>query len=130
MKLFESFFGAGCAVDRLKEELESRGVNVWITPAGLREFATDAEAAAESTASSLQAHLPYARRLHDQIAARADFLRTWTLSDDRINADTFSQRLAGMARKYALPRPWKVPEAVPSAARHPTPTYLNWASLS
>ena len=128
MKFLDAFFGASCAVDLLKEELESRRVDVRMTAAGLREFAMDAEAAAKSAASTLQAHLPYARRLHEEISARADFLRTWTLSDDRINADALSQRLAGMARKYALPRAWRVPESVPVPARNPTPTYLRWAS--
>jgi len=130
MRFLDTFFGAGCAVDRLKEELDSRHVDVQITAAGLREFATDAEIAAKSAASSLQAHLPYARRLHEEISARADFLRTWTLSDDRINTDAFSQRLAGLARKYALPRAWRVPEALPVPARHPTPTYLRWTSAA
>jgi len=130
MRFFDTLFGEGCAVDRLKSELDSRQVDVRITPAGLREFAMDAEVAAKSSASSLQAHLPYARRLHEEISARADFLRTWTLSDDRINTDAFSQRLAGLARKYALPRPWRVSEPVPVPARHPTPTYLNWTSAA
>jgi hypothetical protein len=130
MRFFDALFGEGCAVDRLKEELDSRQVEVRITPAGLREFAMDAEAAAKSSASSLQTHLPYARRLHEEISARADFLRTWTLSDDRISGDAFSQRLAGLARKYALPRPWRVPEPVPVPARHPTPTYLRWTSAA
>jgi hypothetical protein len=130
MRFFEALFGEGCAVDRLKDELDSRRVDVRITPAGLREFAMDAEAAAKSAASSLQAHLPYARRLHEEISARADFLRTWTLSDDRIDTDALSQRLAGLARKYALPRPWRVPEPVPVPARHPTPTYLRWTSAA
>jgi hypothetical protein len=128
MKFLDGLFGASCAVDRLKEELDSRRVEVRITPAGLREFAMDAEAAAKSAASTLQAHLPYARRLHEEISTRADFLRTWTLSDDRIDTDALSQRLAGMARKYALPRAWHVPEPVPVPARNPTPTYLRWAS--
>ncbi len=128
MKLFDSLLGIGAAVDWLKEELHARGVAVWISATCLRELATDAEAAAKSPTSTLNAHKPYARRLRDEIAVRAEFLRTWTLSDDRINSDSFSQRLAGLARKYALPRPWRLPEHVPHAARHATPTYLNWAS--
>ncbi|HEU4624388.1 MAG TPA: hypothetical protein VFS52_06490 [Steroidobacteraceae bacterium] len=130
MKFLDTLFGATSAVDLLKEALESRGVDVRITPAGLREFARDAEIAAKSTASTLQAHLPYVRRLHDEIAVRADFLRTWTLTDDRIGNDPLGQRLAGLARKFALPRAWRVPEAVPVPARHPTPTYLRWTSAA
>jgi hypothetical protein len=129
MKFLDTLFGAN-PIERLKEELDSRHVDVRITAAGLREFALDAEVAAKSAVSSLQAHLPYARRLQEEISARADFLRTWTLSDDRIDTDALSQRLAGLARKYALPRAWLVPESVPVAARHPTPTYLRWTSAA
>jgi hypothetical protein len=129
MKLFDSLIGVSAAVDWLKEELHVRGVEVWITATCLRELATDAEAAAKSPTSTLNAHMPYGRRLRDEIALRAEFLRTWTLSDEQIDSDSFSQRLAGLARKYALPRPWRVPESVAHAARHPTPTYLNWASI-
>jgi hypothetical protein len=127
MRFFD-LFGESCAVDRLKQELDSRSVDVRITPAGLREFAMDAEAAAKSPESRLQAHLPYARRLHEEIAARAEFLRTWTTSDDHVPTDNLGLRLAGIARKYALPRPWRIVDSLPVAARHPTPTYLRWTS--
>jgi len=129
MGLFDSLIGVGTATEWLKEEARTRGVEVWISAACLRELATDAEAAAKFPASTLNAHKPYGRRLREEVALRAEFLRTWTLSDDRINSDSLSQRLAGLARKYALPRPWRVPEAVAHAARHATPTYLNWASI-
>jgi len=127
MRFFD-LFGESCAVEHLKQELDSRSVDVRITPTGLREFAMDAEAAAKSPASRLQAHLPYARRLHEEIEARAEFLRTWTTSDDLVPTDTLGLRLAGIARKYALPRPWRIVDPRPVAARHPTPTYLRWTS--
>ena len=128
MRFLEFFSGESCAVDRLKQELNARNVEVRIPDAGLREFALDAEDAAKMSVSSLQAHLPLARRLQEEIVARAEFLRTWTTSDERIPTDSLGLRLAGMARKYALPRPWRLSDPVPVAARHPTPTYLRWAS--
>jgi hypothetical protein len=122
-------FGVG--VRWLKEELHARGVNARLTDGCLRELAMDAEAAARLQASGPDSPDPYVSRLRRQIAARADFLRIWTLSDDRIDVnDPFTDHLVRVARKYALPRPWKLLEPVAAECRHPTPTYLYWASAT
>jgi hypothetical protein len=118
-------FGVG--VRWLREELQAREVSVRITETCLREFAVDAEAAAQDAVGDE----PYAQRLRREIAARADFLRAWTRSDDRLAVGDPSVRtLVAIARKYALPRAWTLSEPIASAARNPTPTYLYWASAS
>jgi hypothetical protein len=118
-------FGVG--VRWLREALIERDVSVRITETCLREFALDAEAAA----SNASGDAPYAQRLRREIATRADFLRAWTGSDDRLDvADRSVQHLVAIARKYALPRAWTLSEPIASAARNPTPTYLYWASAS
>ena len=118
-------FGVG--VRWLREELIARGVSVRVTETCLREFAMDAAAAASDVAGDE----PYAQRLRRAIAARADFLRAWTRSDDRLDvADPAVQHLVAIARKYALPRAWTLSEPIAAAARNPTPTYLYWASAS
>jgi len=87
----------------------------------------DAEAAARDAAGDER----YAQRLRREIATRADFLRAWTRSDDRLDvSDPSVQTLVAIARKYALPRAWTLSEPTASAARNPTPTYLYWASAS
>jgi hypothetical protein len=124
-----SAFGVG--VRWLREELSARGVSVRLTEACLREFAMDADAAARIETSVGDAHEPYARSLRRQLAARAEFLRAWTRSDDRLDdVDPSVQRLTSIARKYALPRAWTLSEPMVSVCRQPTPTYLYWASVS
>jgi hypothetical protein len=114
----------------LKDELRARGVSVRVTEACLRELSADADAAAsaDSHAEGTDAYVP---RLKHEIAQRAEFLKAWTQSDDNTGLDaTFGDRLPRIARKYALPRPWRLSEPVAAEARHPTPTYLYWARVS
>ena len=116
----------GIATRWLREELEARGVRVPLAEACLKELVTDAESDARLEACSAHASGPYAAFLRTQLAARAEFLRLWTLSDDRIEPG--SERLVRIARNFALPRPWKLSEPVASECPRRVPTYLNWAS--
>jgi hypothetical protein len=112
----------GIATRWLKEELEARGVKIPLTESCLKELVTDAQlegAAAEVPVS-------YASYLRAQLAARAEFLRQWTLSDDRIDPE--SERLVRIARNFALPRPWKLSEPVASDCPRRAPTWLSWVS--
>jgi hypothetical protein len=121
----------GIGVRWLREELQERGVSVRLTEACLREFAADAAAAATLETASEHPADTYAHRLRRQIAARAEFLRSWTRSDDSVSADDLPiQHLASIARKYALPRAWILSEPTASKCLRPTPTYLYWASAS
>ena len=119
-------FGVGARW--LKEELHSRGVDVRVTEACVRELVADAESAA-TLAISADATETYALALRRELATRAEFLRAWTRSDDRVDVDPSMQHLASIARKYALPRAWTLTVPMAAAARHPTPTYLYWGSL-
>jgi hypothetical protein len=128
----------GIAVRWLKEELRERGVTVHLTEPCLRELAADAEAAAESKLARQRADepaVPYLDRLRAELAERAEFVRAWTqagaASDDAIEANArFAEPLVRIARKFALPRAWRLSEPVAAPSRHPTPTYLYWASAS
>jgi len=113
----------GIATRWLKEELEARGVRTPLTEACLRELVTDAESDAKL---ERLAATPYSASLRSKLAARAEFLRQWTLSDDRIGPG--SEPLVRIARKFALPRPWKLSDPVASECQRRVPTYLNWAS--
>jgi len=118
-------FGVGARW--LREELLTRGVSVRITETCLREFALDAEAAARDASGDET----YSQRLRREIGARADFVRAWTQSDDRLDVgDSSVQQLITIARKHALPRAWTLSEPIAAAARNPTPTYLYWASAT
>ncbi|HEY8506706.1 MAG TPA: hypothetical protein VIL32_00030 [Steroidobacteraceae bacterium] len=113
----------------LKEELRARRVTVTITESAMREFVEDAESAA--SAQGWNPPEPYASRLRKAIAARAEFLHMWTMSDNKIDTtDATQARLTGLARKYALPRGWLVSE--PMVIEYPRrgPVYARWASAS
>jgi hypothetical protein len=120
-------FGVG--LRWLKEELQARQVNVPLTDASLRELVADAEAAARLPAPGKAQ--PYKSRLRHELAERADFVRAWTLSDDRVDLDErYAGQLVRIAHKYALPRAWRLSEPHAEPSRRPTPTYLYWASVT
>lgn len=113
----------------LRQELRARGIKVHLTDACLRELAEDADAAAKRSCSTGAAG--YVSELRGQLAARAEFIRTWTMSDDDIDLQGLSRdHLVKVARKYALPRPWRLSEPVAHECARPTPTYLYWARAS
>ena len=116
----------GIATRWLKEELEARGVRTPLAEACLKELVVDAESVAKLGRHTVDASASYAGSLRAALAARAEFLRQWTLSDDPIEPG--SQPLVRIARKFALPRPWKLSDPVASECRRRVPTYLNWAS--
>jgi hypothetical protein len=116
----------GIATRWLKEELEARGVRTPLIEACLRELVMDAESDARLTRAAADASVRYPASLRSELAARAEFMRQWTLSDDLIAPG--SERLVRIARKFALPRPWKLSDPVASESRRRVPTYLHWAS--
>jgi hypothetical protein len=116
----------GISTRWLKEELEARGVKTPLAEACLKELVMDAQTDATLEARGREATGPYAAFLRTHLAARAEFLRRWTLSDDRIEPE--SERLVRIARKFALPRPWKLSEPVAYECHRRVPTYFNWLS--
>jgi hypothetical protein len=113
----------------LKEELYALGVNVRLTDACLKDLVTDARAVAKAQAADSSA--PYVSCLREQIRTRAELLRIWTRSDDRIDPKTpGAEQFVRLARKYALPRPWRLSEPVASECPRRTPTYGYWASAT
>ena len=116
----------GIATRWLKEELEARGVKTPLTVSCLKEFVTDAQSQPQHATTEAEVPASYATYLRAQLAARAEFLRQWTLSDDRIGPG--SESLVRIARNFALPRPWKLSEPVASESTRRAPAWLNWAS--
>jgi hypothetical protein len=124
----------GVTVRWLREELRAKEVSVHLTEPCLRELAADAEVAAElsfvngrpgETAGS------YVDRLRAELADRAEFVRAWTQSDDDAETNAlFTEPLVQIARKFALPRAWRLSNPVATASLNPTPTYLYWSSAN
>jgi hypothetical protein len=90
----------------------------------------DAESAAWRRVAGTDG-LRYLDVLREEIVARAEFIHRWTGSDERIDAsvDTLAS-LVRIARKYALPRPWKVTEPVAAQCTRRAPSYWHWASAA
>jgi hypothetical protein len=111
----------------LKEQLDAAAVKVHLTDGCVEELANDAEGAAWRASSSANGEpMTYLERLRSELAARAEFVRRWTASDDKFDmTEESNQALVRIARKYALPRPWKVSEPVASEWRRP-PLAWRW----
>lgn len=106
------------ATRMLKEQLSAEGVNVWVSAGCLAELARIAGAAAARTR---QADEPYGSSLRREIVTHARFIREWTSSDKKFDQTQWGE-LVSIARKYALPRSWRVCEAVASVRVTPTAT--------
>jgi hypothetical protein len=125
----------GVTVRWLKEELREHGVTVHLTEPCLRELAADAEAAVELKFADRRADPlahertgSYLEQLRAELAERAEFVRAWTQSDDAVETNShFAEPLVRIARKFALPRAWRLSDPVAAPSRRPTPTYLYWA---
>jgi hypothetical protein len=100
----------GKATRMLKEQLRAEGVSVWVSAGCLEELAGIASAAAARTR---QADEPYESCLRREIVTHARFIREWTSSDKKFD-ETHWSALVSIARKYALPRSWRLCESVAS----------------
>jgi hypothetical protein len=111
----------------LKEQLEAAGVKVRLSEGCVEELANDAEHAAWGAVTTARGGATtYLYRFREELAARAAFIRRWTASDDKFDmTEESNQRLVRIARKYALPRPWKLSDPVASEWRRP-PLAWRW----
>jgi hypothetical protein len=90
----------------LEKQLVARDVRVWLSQGCLAEFAAVASAAAARTR---QADESYGSSLRREMATRAQFIQEWTGSDRKFESPQAGE-LVAIARKYALPRAWRVVE--------------------
>jgi len=133
IRYFVALFGVDSS--RLKQQLESVGMRIRLSEGCIDELARQADASAwQLTLAGFRdaagRRVPYLEHLRDELAVRAQLVYVWTTTDDEVGADVITQAVVRTARKYALPRPWKltVPVAVAAATRRPSPIYLKWAS--
>ena len=59
---------------------------------------------------------------------RANFIQRWTGSDEKMTLqdEETLQELVRIARKYALPRRWKLSDPVVVEYRRKRPSYFQW----
>ncbi|MGH8210153.1 MAG: hypothetical protein ACREU6_11285, partial [Steroidobacteraceae bacterium] len=113
MKLLDSgirvfTLAQGTGVRWLKEELSSLSVKTPLSEGCLEELVRDADGAAWEAvaADSAMAYLP---ELRQQLREQATLVQRWTGTDEKIAGDDASAHpFVKIARKYALPRPWKL----------------------
>lgn len=98
------------ATRMLKEQLSAEGVSVWLSAGCLAELAGIASAAAAHTRQADESHESCLRR---EILTNARFIREWTSSDRKFDGSQWSELIL-IARKYALPRSWRLSEPVAS----------------
>ncbi len=118
--------GLETAVRWLRQELDAVHVNIPLTDGCLNELVRDADAAVRRGGPDEPGR--YSQRLRKELAVRARFVQRWTGSDeDMAHVEEESLRaLVKIARKYALPRRWKLSEPVVVEYRRLRPSYWQW----
>jgi hypothetical protein len=113
----------------LKEELSSLSVKIPLTEGCLEEMVRDADGAAWQAVAAATGETSYLTELRQQLRNQATFVQTWTGTDDKIAADDANaQAFVRIARKYALPRPWKLSEPVAVESLRVRPSNWKWAT--
>jgi len=113
----------------LKEELSSLSVKIPLTEGCLEEMVRDADGAAWQAVAAAAGETSYLTELRQQLRNQATFVQTWTGTDDKIAADDANaQAFVRIARKYALPRPWKLSEPVAVESLRVRPSNWKWAT--
>jgi hypothetical protein len=118
----------GIGLRWLREELNALQVSIRLTDGCLTELLHDADAAVRSAGSNMEQS--YVERLRRELALRASFIQRWTGSDEDLAArkEETLQALVRIARKYALPRRWKLSEPVVVEYRRTRPSYFQWTN--
>lgn len=118
----------GTGVRWLKEELAALSVKTPLSEGCLEELVHDADDAAWVALAGSE-NGSYLTELRHQLREQATFVRLWTGTDDKIPADSANaQAFVRIARKYALPRPWKLSEPVAVESRRLRPANWKWAT--
>ena len=117
----------GSAVRWLKEELASLSVKTPLSEGSLEELARAADSAAWS-ALDASAGESYLAVLRQQLREQATLVQRWTGTDEKMGEEPSVQAFVRIARKYALPRPWKLSDPVAVESRRLRPANWKWAS--
>jgi hypothetical protein len=116
----------GTGLRWLREELDAANVNIRLTDGCLDEFVRNADEAVSRSGANQEPS--YVARFRQELAVRASFIQRWTGSDEKMTLqdEETLQELVRIARKYALPRRWKLSDPVVVEYRRTRPSYLHW----
>ena len=102
----------GTAARWLREELNSLKVRIRLSAGCIEELAREADHAARR-AGGTGDNASYVELLREHLIVQANWVRRWTTTDEKVpDDDPVAQAFVRIARKYALPRPWKLSEPV------------------
>jgi len=117
----------GTAGRWLREELDSLEVRILLTDGCIEELAREADQAARRAGATGDG-ASYVELLREQLIVQARWVLRWTTTDEKAPADDpVAQAFVRIARKYALPRPWKLSEPVAVEVARPMPAWA-WAT--
>ena len=121
----------GTAARWLRDELNSLKVRILLTDGCIEELAREADAAARRAGADATAEgASYVELLREQLVVQANWVRRWTTTDEKPPADDpVAQAFVRIARKYALPRPWKLSDPVAVEVARLRPSWA-WAAGS
>jgi len=118
----------GTGVRWLKEELSSLNVKTPLSEGSLEELARAADSAAWAVLDA-SAGASYLVELRQQLREQATLVQRWTGTDEKMGEQQSVQSFVRIARKYALPRPWKLSEPVAVESRRLRPVnWMKWAT--
>lgn len=119
----------GKAARWLREALDALQVAVPLTDHCVEELVGEADRQARRR-RRCDPSRSYLNLLREALTAQARWVQLWTASDERVEEqDESGQAFVRIARRHALPRPWKLTEPVAVPARRQLPSYWNWASV-
>ena len=119
----------GTGVRWLREELSGLGVKTPLTDSCLEELLRDADVAAWQAVGAEQGSSSYLTWLRQALREQALLLQRWTATDEKFaDGDVRAQAFVRIARKYALPRPWKLSDPVAVESRRLRPSNWKWAT--
>ena len=118
----------GTGVRWLKEELSSLNVKTPLSDGSLEELARAADSTAWAVLDA-SAGASYLVELRQQLREQATLVQRWTGTDEKMGEQQSVQSFVRIARKYALPRPWKLSEPVAVESRRLRPVnWMKWAT--
>ena len=118
----------GIGLRWLREELDAAAVSIRLTDGCLAALVRDADEVARRAGTNTEQS--YVQRLRTELAGRAGFIQRWTGTDENMSVREAEslQTLVRIARKYALPRRWKLSEPVVVEYRRTRPSYWQWTN--
>jgi hypothetical protein len=119
----------GTGVRWLKEELSSLNVKTPLSEGCLEELVRDADSNAWDVMAATSGSGSYLSELRRALRQQATFVQRWTGTDDKVpSEDARAQAFVRIARKYALPRPWKLSDPVAVESHRLRPSNWKWAT--